>query len=505
MRKALIGTLVVVTLLAWLAVPAGAAGALVSSSERQTIPGLTERTIWGRGQVYVYRLPRNVTHTGDLHVELTYTPATGGCFVYLLGSGRAGVVRVAGLSGHLRPGLPLAGARPSRWSTTRYPTVLDQTPTDESVVGDAYYAVVQAASGVSRVRLTGYLPRTVAGSTDTTSEATFTRFEFRTPASAKKTITVAGAPYGGAFDLTPTSQGRTECRLQYPADVRCAHRAGRDAGAAASFEQYVYPYLWEPVGGQIPLSQPTDYSHWDLYDQNRHAAAPLAGDDWYGLQGGFTVQAGGPWRPRATYHYVPVLWLAAAQPYALAPARARPAGDGPAHRRLQGDPAHPAEPPSGLGDEEGAQGQEGDAQGDPRGAAERGRGRAGPVGSGRDAGHGAAQGRTRLDAGPDGEDRRERRLACLRARAAHDQLACRRPAGSRPRRRVLARQAHRRHPLTPASAPPLDDVVPRRAPRTWFARRFVIQLREFAASMTWSRGRRAQTTFPVSTESGGHR
>ena len=60
--------------------------------------------------MYVYRLPRNVTHTGDLHVELTYTPADGDCFIYLLGPVEQGVVRVAGLSGHLRPGLPLARA-----------------------------------------------------------------------------------------------------------------------------------------------------------------------------------------------------------------------------------------------------------------------------------------------------------------------------------------------------------------------------------------------------------
>ena len=253
MRKALIGALVVVTLLACFAVPAGAAGALVSSSERQTIPGLTERTIWGRGQVYVYRLPRNVTHTGDLHVELTYAPATGGCFVYLLGPVHQGSSEWQVCPGTYSQGfLSLVPGR----EVVDYavPAVLDQTPTDESVVGDAYYAVVQAASGVSRFRLTGYLPRTVAGSTDTTSEATFTRFAFRTPASAKKTITVAGAPYGGAFDLTPTSQGRAECRLQYPADVESRTVPAATPALAAGFEQYVYPYLWEPVGGQIPVA-----------------------------------------------------------------------------------------------------------------------------------------------------------------------------------------------------------------------------------------------------------
>ena len=74
MRKALIGTLVLGMMVAWLGMCAGgaaAAGAVASWSERQTIPGLTERTIWGRNQVYVYRLPANDTHTGDLHVELT--------------------------------------------------------------------------------------------------------------------------------------------------------------------------------------------------------------------------------------------------------------------------------------------------------------------------------------------------------------------------------------------------------------------------------------------------
>ena len=115
MRKALTIMVVIAALLAFagaLAGSAAAAGAVASWSERQTIPGLTERTIWGRGQVYVYRLPQNVTHTGDLHVELTYAPADCDCFVYLLGPGLQGVGRVAGLPRHLLAGLPLAGARP---------------------------------------------------------------------------------------------------------------------------------------------------------------------------------------------------------------------------------------------------------------------------------------------------------------------------------------------------------------------------------------------------------
>jgi hypothetical protein len=329
-RKAYIIVVLIAVLLACCGVLAGsaaAAGALVSSSERQAIPGLTERTIWGRGQVYVYRLPKNVTHTGDLHVELTYAPADDGCFVYLLGPVARGSSEWQVCPGTYRQGFAslVPGRRVIDYAV---PEILDQTPTPESVLGDAYYVVVQAASGTSRVRLDGYLPRAAAGSTDTTSDDTFTRLAFHTPTSKKKTVTVAGAPYGGVFAFTPTSQGNVECRLQYPADLSRKTVPAVTAALAASFEQYVYPYLWEPVGGQIPLSQPTDYSHWDLYDQNRHAAAPLQGDDWYGLQGDFPVRSAGPWQPRATYHYVPVLWLAAQTPYAAAPGPVGPPATG---------------------------------------------------------------------------------------------------------------------------------------------------------------------------------
>jgi len=330
MRKALIVVLVTGAVLACVGVfarAATAAGAVASWSERQTIPGLTERTIWGRGQVYVYRLPANVTHTGVLHVQLTYSPADCDCFVYLLGPAAEGSAGWQVCPGTYFQGFlsVVAGREVVDYTV---PEVLDQTPTADGVLGDAYYVVVQAASGVSHVRLTGYLPRVKTGQTDTTSESSFTRLDFSQPAKAKANVTVAGASYGGAFDLTPTSEGQVECRLQYPADVK-AHTVGpATAELKAAFEQYVYPSLWEPQDGQIPLSQTIDYGKWDLSGENRHAAAPLSGDDWYGLQGGFAVQAAGQWRPLITYHYVPVLWLAAAQPYAIAPAQPGPPATG---------------------------------------------------------------------------------------------------------------------------------------------------------------------------------
>jgi hypothetical protein len=330
LRKALIGALALGMFVAWLGLVAGpsaAATAVASWSERQTIPGLTERTIWGQDQVYVYRLPRNVTHTGNIHVELTYAPADGDCFLYLLGP-----VAKGSLEWQVCPGTYGQGFLslwPGREVVDYFvPGVLDQDVVNEGVLGDAYYVVVQAASAASRFRLSGYLPRTSAGSMDTTSDATFTRFSFATPAAAGKSLSIAGAPYGGPFDLTPTSQGQVECRLQYPANAGQRTVEAASAAQKASFEQYVYPPLWEPEGDAIPVSQPTGPSHWDLYDLNRHAAAPLAGADWYGLQGAFAVQAVGPWLPGQTYHYVPVLWLAAVQPYAVAPAQPGPPATG---------------------------------------------------------------------------------------------------------------------------------------------------------------------------------
>ena len=450
MRRALMGALVLTMAVVWLCLVAGgaaAAGAVASWTERQTIPGLTERTIWARDQVYVYRLPRNVTHVGDIHVELSYTPADRDCFVYLLGPLAKGSQDWQVCPDTYRQGF--LSLWPGR-EVVDYavPEVLDQEPVDEGVRGDAYYVVVQAANGVSRVRLTGYLPRAVPGSTDTTSEATFTRLSFKTPSQAGATIRLEGAPYGGPFDLTPTSQGRVECRLQYPADAKKRRVTAASPALAASFEQYVYPPLWDPEDGAIPVSQPTGYSHWDLFDLNRHEAAPMAGDDWYGLQADFVVQAAGPWLPEQAFHYVPVLWLAAAQPYAAAPAQPGPPATGlrsvgykatlliPQNLRLASAPAKLR------------RGTASRAQGHARGAGGRHARRERLLGA---AGHDRdprAAGRSRLGAGQVREDQGERCLARRRPRPQDDRVARGRPGRSGARRRALGRQAHSRHPLT---------------------------------------------------------
>ena len=365
MRKTLIGALALGMLVAWLgavAGPSAAAGAVASWSERQVVPGLTERTIWGRDQVYVYRLPSNVTHLGDLHVELTYTPADGDCFIYLLGPVAKGSSEWQVCPGTYGQGfLSLSPGR----EVVDYavPAVLDQDPVDDGVRGDTYYVVVQAANATSRFRLSGYLPRTSAGSTDTTSEATFTRFSFRTPASARASIAVAGAPYGGPFDLTPTSQGEVECRLQYPADPGKRTVEPASPALKASFEQYVYPPLWEPEGDGIPV-EPADGSV---------ALGPLRPEPARGRAAGRRRLVrpagrlrGAGRRPVGPAPDVPLR----ARPLARRRAAVRrgagsagTAGDRPADRRLQGHAADPAEPAARVRHAQGAQRPRGEAQG----------------------------------------------------------------------------------------------------------------------------------------------
>jgi len=78
----LFGTLLAIAM-AVVCAPAHA-GLVTSWSERQVVPGLTERTVWSQAQVAVYLLPQNVTHTGDIHIELTYKPVDRACLVFLL-------------------------------------------------------------------------------------------------------------------------------------------------------------------------------------------------------------------------------------------------------------------------------------------------------------------------------------------------------------------------------------------------------------------------------------
>jgi hypothetical protein len=298
------GTLLAIVMVV---VCAPASAHLVTSwSERQVVPGLTERTIWSQAQVAVYRLPQNVTHTGDLHVELTYKPVDQACLVFLLDAN--GVV-CAGTEPQGREDLtPGRKVIDYDVSLVLHP---DPVPTTGEIEGDAYYVLVQALNGAHSYRLGGYVPRAAAGSLDTTSPATLARATLKIPAGASAWKKISDAPTGGPWDFTPTSQGVASCRLEYPADP-VAHTLQQSSAMPASFEQYVYPPDWDSDEA-MPLSQPTELSHWDL-TAHAHSGAPVWIDDWYGVDGGFLVDRAGTWRPRARYHYDPTLWMVSSVP-----------------------------------------------------------------------------------------------------------------------------------------------------------------------------------------------
>ena len=172
--------------------------------------------------------------------------------------------------------------------------------------------LVQALNGVHSYRLSGYLPRAAAGSLDTTSPDTLTRETLRIPASASAWKKMSGAPYGGPWDFKPTSQGTVSCRLQYPADAKARTLTPASAAMPESFEQYVYPADWD-ADAALPLSQPTELSHWDLWS-HPHAGAPVWSGDWYGVDGGFLIDRAGTWRPSLLYHYDPALWMVSSVP-----------------------------------------------------------------------------------------------------------------------------------------------------------------------------------------------
>jgi hypothetical protein len=284
-----------------------------SSSERQVVPGITERTIWSEDQVAAYRLPKNVTHTGYIHVELDYKPRDRDCFVYLLdANGQVLPGTYSQGRTDLSPGVEVIDYQVTNVVNSGW-----NEPDGSDVAGDAYYILVEAGNGNSSYKLRGYYPRAEAGSDDTTSDATLTRGAIQVPAKASKWAHVSGAPYGQPWDFTPTSQGTVYTRLEYTATARKHSLAPPSTSMPAAFEQYVYPELWQPATGSLPVDQPCDASHWDLWHLNRHdSAAPVAGGTWYGLEGTFAVQNAGPFKPNSLYHYVPMLWMVSSQPAA---------------------------------------------------------------------------------------------------------------------------------------------------------------------------------------------
>ncbi|HQG04455.1 MAG TPA: hypothetical protein PK838_09085 [Thermoleophilia bacterium] len=279
------------------AVPAPSLAASVTN--KQTVPGLTQRTIWDTSQVLCYRLPDGINHAGYIHMELTFCPAWVDLDLYLLDeNGQA-------LSQEMGSMAAFVGREVVDFNVM---SVRNQTiepgassgADDARMTGDTYYVVVVAFNGAARCRVAGYYPQIdLAVSADTTATDNYYLKSFRRPADTGAWVTLDGPEYGYPYDFTPTSTGQGEVRLEWPANVqtRSVTYDRQHAPSPANMESYLYAgSSWETV------FQDFGESNWTPPDQG----------GWYGLRDTFAVEhRGTPARPLRTLHWVPSLFLKA--------------------------------------------------------------------------------------------------------------------------------------------------------------------------------------------------
>jgi len=280
---------------------AALAGTTNTGSEKQTTPGITERTIWGQNQVAIYRLPTGVNHTGYMHFEVTFKPNWADFDIYLLDKDFEALNVDEGYNASF------TGKEVIDWNVTSIgnKTIANPGYADEYMVGDAYYVCVVSFNDTATFNLWGYYPQIdpEAGyGWNTTNPWNFWLQSFK-----KSDITISGAPYGGWFDFKPTTPGPITARLQWPADVTkktvSTDHLQTPQLTPANFEEYVYyGDDWET------LIENYGFSSW--YPPVYNGGTP---DAWSGLQDTVTIgksPAGA--RPWLWYYYIPSLYQVAA-------------------------------------------------------------------------------------------------------------------------------------------------------------------------------------------------
>jgi len=284
---------------------------LNSSVEKQAAPGLTQRTIYGSCQVFVYELPHSVSHIGYIHAELTYRPGDYDTYIYLIGPD--------GNICAFTEGQGYMGTYAGKESVDFWvPSIANQelTPYGDDVVGDTYYVMVQAFDDVSKFQISGYYPRIdLAYGNSTESEGNWYRQGFRFPRSKTAWKTIYGAPYGSPYDFTPTSLGSAWMQLRYPWDAAKKTPLPDyldNTKRAANFDQYMYPSDWSEDGAIWDYDWAGN-SHWA--ETSSHGGLPpvsLVPDPTWtrALNYKFAIESGAPKRPMRMLHYIPVLWMA---------------------------------------------------------------------------------------------------------------------------------------------------------------------------------------------------
>jgi hypothetical protein len=276
---------------------APAAAVVTTSSQIQTSPGITERVIWGQNQVAIYKVA-GVNHIGSMHFEAHWRPTSADLDIYLLDASQTSLNEPQGFLGALKGREVIDYYVPSISPAGQQLSEVTGQP-----VGDTYYIVVTAYNGAARFWVDGYYQRIVAG-TDTVDPLSAVAVPYRRPAREGATRSLSGAPYGSVFGYRPTSEGDVAVALEWPANG-ATKRITYDPVAAprpANFQHYGF------AGTALqPVFSSFGPENW---------APPAHGDppSWYGLLTTYAVAEATPARPGRVEHYVPVLYLAAADP-----------------------------------------------------------------------------------------------------------------------------------------------------------------------------------------------
>jgi hypothetical protein len=294
-----------------------AASALaVTSSDRQSSPGIHERTIWDSTQVQIRRLTPDggpgVNHIGYIHLQLTFKPTTSDFDIYLLDAEGNVLSAEMGCMGIF------AGKEFVDYQVT---DVADQTIVSEIdpyslelieyMEGDVYYVVIVAFNGAADYQVWGYYPQIdLETSEDVYESYNYYLQSYRFPASSTTWAKLTGPRYGGPYDFRPTSAGEGACRLEWPADVGDKVVTYDPVNEPMPFcvEQYLYAgAYWE---GEV-------VTNWFAGDTENYLPEDQGG--WYGFYDTYDVAVSDAdawddiWAQRLA-HYVPSLFLAYADP-----------------------------------------------------------------------------------------------------------------------------------------------------------------------------------------------
>ncbi len=313
-RRTLVALVLASVILCVFAATAFAYPGLIASTEKQTVPGLTVRTIYGDCQSYVKVLPL-VDHKGYIHVELKYTWADNDIGLVLLNS-----------DGEICDYTEAQGWE-FVWGENQQINYLVNSITNQTVeadgtfVGDQYYVLVYTWDDVHQFQLKGYVPHTkpsLGFGTQWNDEWTEWRTVFRYPADPTKWQTIHGAPYGVPFDYTPTSEGKTYGRLEWPVNRRTLQVVSDYASIPrimpSNMEQYFYDSNWSE-DGYIADYAHSGPSHWAVPAWSyAPLPEPTPGAQWYGTERSFDIAAGSNFAPGKVIHYIPVLYFKAVDP-----------------------------------------------------------------------------------------------------------------------------------------------------------------------------------------------